>query len=82
MTKNIKEKFIDFFWKSIKDVRWDVWCDTSTTDKERIAAAAAVELGFSEDINEVYDLFWEWANGLEKDSFLEFEFEFNDNEDQ
>ena len=54
-------------------MQWDVWCDTSSTDKERIAVDALVELGLSEDVDEIYDLFWDWANSLDEDSFLEFD---------
>ncbi len=73
MNEVTRDKLIDFFWESIKGMQWDVWCDTSTADKERIAVDAIVELGLSEDVNEVYDLFWEWADGLEEDSFFEFD---------
>ena len=73
MNEVTRDKLIDFFWESITDMQWDVWCDTSTTDKERIAVDAIVEFGLSEDVNEVYDLFWEWADGLEEDSFFEFD---------
>lgn len=64
-----KSKLINLFWDDIADTSWDVWCDTSSRDKERIVPAAIVELGINVDIDEAYDLFWEWADGLEEDSF-------------
>ena len=73
MTNIVREGLIDYFYKSISEMSWDVWCDTSTTDKERIAVDAMVELGLSEDIEEVFDLFWEWADGLEEDAFFNFD---------
>ena len=73
MTNIVRDGLIDYFYKSISEMSWDVWCDTSTTDKERIAVDAMVELGLSEDIEEVFDLFWEWADGLEEDSFFSFD---------
>lgn len=73
MTNIVREGLIDYFYKSISEMSWDVWCDTSSTDKERIAVDAMVELGLSEDVEEVFDLFWEWADGLEEDSFFDFD---------
>jgi hypothetical protein len=73
MTNVVRERLIDYFWESISEMQWDVWCDTSSTDKERIAVDAMVELGLSEDVEEVFDLFWEWADGLEEDSFFDFD---------
>ena len=32
-----------------------------------------VELGLSEDVEEVFDLFWEWADGIEEDAFFDFD---------
>lgn len=72
MTDELIDKLLTYFWESIEGMQWDVWCDTSSTDKERIAVKAVVELGLTDRIDEVYDLFWEWADGLEEDSFLEF----------
>jgi hypothetical protein len=64
-----KSRLIDLFWEGIADTPWDVWCDTSSGDKERIVPDAIVELGINVDIDEAYDLFWEWAEGLDEDSF-------------
>ncbi len=72
MTEEIRDKLIDLFWEGIRDTSWDVWCDTSSTDKERIAVDAIVELGELVDTDEVFELFWEWADGLEEDSFFDF----------
>jgi hypothetical protein len=69
MNEFTKSKLIDLFWEGIADTPWDVWCDTSSGDKERIVPAAVVELGIDVDIDEAYDLFWEWAEGLDEDSF-------------
>ena len=73
MTNIVREGLIDYFYKSISEMSWDVWCNTSTTDKERIAVDAMVELGLSEDVEEVFDLFWEWADGIEEDAFFDFD---------
>jgi hypothetical protein len=64
-----KSRLIDLFYKGIAGTPWDVWCDTSSGDKERIVPDAIVELGIDVDIDAAYDLFWEWAEGLEEDNF-------------
>ena len=69
MNEFTRSRLIDLFWEGIADTPWDVWCDTSSRDKERIVPDAIVELGVNVDIDEAYDLFWEWADGLEEDSF-------------
>lgn len=69
MDNYTKSRLIDLFWEGIADTPWDVWCDTSSGDKERIVPDAIVELGIDVDIDEAYDLFWEWAEGLDEDSF-------------
>lgn len=67
------EKIINMFWEEITDVTWDVWCDTSTTDKERIAVDVYAKLDdLTLDIDEVYEIFWDWANGLDESSFVDF----------
>jgi hypothetical protein len=73
MTEVTRDKLIDLFWEKIRDMSWDVWCDTSSTDKERIAVDSIVDLGELVDTDEVFELFWEWADGLEEDSFFEFD---------
>ena len=72
MNDIVRDSLIDYFYKSISEMSWDVWCDTSTTDKERIAVDAMVELGLSEDVEEVFELFWYWADGLEPDAFYDY----------
>jgi hypothetical protein len=74
LTETQVEKIIDLFWEEITDVSWDVWCDTSSTDKERIVPDVLFRLKDPTiDINEVYDLFWDWVEGLEPEDFSEDE---------
>ena len=64
------EKLVDLFYEDISETPWDVWCDTSSGDKERIVPEAVVKLNDpTVDIDEVYDLFWSWTEGLEEDDF-------------
>lgn len=82
MTEEIRDKLIDLFYADIANTPWDVWSDTSSVDKERIVVNALAELGLSEvvDIDEAYDLFWEWAECLDEDSFRQDDEDFDDEE--
>ena len=75
MTDVVRDKLIDLFYEDISYTPWDVWCDTSSTDKERVVVDALAKLGLSEviDIDEAYDLFWEWADNLDEDAFKQVE---------
>ena len=67
------EKLVDKFWESIKDYNWEDWCSISSSEKEEIVKDVLVELDdLTLDVNEVYDLFWEWESGLEESSFVDF----------
>ena len=69
MDNYTKYRLIDLFREGIADTTWQDWCATSSSDKERIVPDAIVELGIDVDIDKAYDLFWEWAEGLDEDSF-------------
>ena len=73
LNESTVEKLVDLFWEGISDTPWDVWCDTSSTDKERVAVEAIVKLDDPTiDQEEVFELFWDWADGLEESSFFDF----------
>ena len=64
------EKLVDLFYEDISETPFDVWCDTSSGDRERIVPEAVVKLNDpTVDLDEVYDLFWSWTEGLEEDDF-------------
>ena len=69
MNTEIVEKLVGFFWDSIAGVSKEEWHTTSSADKERIAEEAVKELGLNMDLAEVYEIFWEWADGLESTDF-------------
>ena len=75
----IERKLVELFWKYTEDYSWEDWCSMSAGDKESIVVDALVELGLSEviDTDEAYDVFWEWASGLDEESFS-----YDDEEDE
>lgn len=73
MTEIIRDKLISLFWEGIADYSWEDWCSLSAGDKEDLVADAIVDLNEIVDADEAYDLFWEWADGLEEDSFIDFD---------
>jgi hypothetical protein len=73
LSDSVIEKLVDGFWNGIEGYSWDDWCSMSSKDKEEIVPDVILELGMEVDIDEVYDLFWEWAEGLDKESFGEYE---------
>ena len=72
MNDEMIDKLITFFWESISEMSWEDWKSTSSSDWEGIVVGAILELGLTNYIDEVYDLFYEWSDGLEEDSFIEF----------
>jgi hypothetical protein len=80
MRKEIKEKLIDIFLDSIFGWTWSDWCSTGSKDKEEIVADAIADLGLEVDVDEAYDLFYEWASGLDESSFDDYYDEYGDEE--
>jgi len=75
MTEQIRDRLIDLFWAGLQGWTYDSWESASSSEKEDIVTAAIVELGdfAAADIDEVYDLFWEWADGLDRTAFNEID---------
>jgi hypothetical protein len=72
MNDKLIDKLLTYFWDSISEMSWEEWKATSSSDWEGIVVGAILELGLTDYIDEVYDLFYEWSDGLEEDSFFEF----------
>lgn len=72
MNYKITEKLIDLFWKGLKGYSSNIWFDSSSNEKEEILWQAIEELDEPIDRDEALDLFWQWADGLEEDSFIDF----------
>ena len=74
LSDSVIEKLVNYFWDDISEMSYDGWCGTSSGDKESVVPYAIVDLGLENvDIDEVYELFWEWAEGLEPEDFSEDE---------
>ena len=64
---------IDSFRQCLTGFTYDSWCDTGSSDKEEYVVEATKEsCSFEiEDDGVLYDIFWDWARGLEEEDFPE-----------
>ena len=67
-----EEKLIELFWDGIRGYSSDLWFDSSTKEKEEILWRALEQLEEPINRDRAVELFWEWADGLEEDSFIDF----------
>jgi hypothetical protein len=65
------ERLIKSFWDYLSGWSWEEWEAAGSAEKEEIVTNALADLGPGADfdIEEAYDLFYEWAEGLTKDGF-------------
>lgn len=74
LSEGMVEKLVSKFWEKVSDMSWDDWCSMSSKDKEEIVVDIISELDdITLDIDEVYEVFWDWESGLEESSFVDFE---------
>lgn len=74
MNDSAVEKLVDKFQEKISDMSWDDWCNLSSKDKEEIFSEAFAELDdITLDIDKAYEVFEDWASGLEEDAFFDFD---------
>jgi hypothetical protein len=83
---------IDSFNQCLDGFTWESWCDTGARDKEEFVALATKEsCNFDIDDETLYEIFWEWEEGLDEDCFPEpeesdeddyFDQDFDDYEDE
>ena len=71
--EHVVTKLIDLFYEGISSMSWDVWCDSSTNDKERLAYEAIKEFNGKIDEKAALNIFWDWAEGLEEDAFYNYD---------
>lgn len=69
MTTNQENTIIQMFRDSLASWDWDTWTSTSVSDREEIVVEVCAELGITADIDEVYDLFYDWSAGLTEEDF-------------
>jgi hypothetical protein len=77
VSEEVTGELVSKFYEGITGMSWDVWCDTSSGDKERIVVNPILESGEFDDVDEdkIYEIFWDWVEGLEEDNF------YNDDEE-
>jgi hypothetical protein len=75
ITSETREKLTDYFWEELKSWDYDSWSSASSADKEDIVKGAILDLVLDPTIEdeEIYDLFWDWAEGVDEDCFGEDE---------
>lgn len=69
MTMDQESKIIQMFQLSLESWDWDTWQSTSSSDREEIVVEVCADLGITADIDEVYDLFYDWSAGLTEEDF-------------
>ena len=69
MPDEVRDKIIDIFWESTSDMSWEDWCSISAGDKESIVVDTISEFVEGVDSDDILELFWDWANGLEESDF-------------
>lgn len=69
MNDVVRDQLISYFRDELNGWDWESWQSAGASDKEEIVVGAIAELGINVDIDEAYNLFWEWADGLDRDAF-------------
>ena len=69
MSDETRDRIIDLFWEGLTDMSWDDWCSIGAGNKESIVVDTIKEFVEGVDSEEVIELFWDWANGLEESDF-------------
>lgn len=63
------EEVVEYFNDYISKTSWDEWCSTSSSDWEGMCVGAIIELNLTNYIDEVYDIFDEWYEGIDETYF-------------
>lgn len=70
MSESMVKELVKYFWKSISKMSWEDWCSTSSSDWEGICVGAILDLDLTNYIDEVYECFDQWYEGIDETSFL------------
>ena len=65
----MESKLINLFYEYLKGWSWDEWQAAGSSDREEVAVNAIADFGPEVDIDEAYDLFYDWAAGLTEADF-------------
>lgn len=62
--QSIEETLVAVFLDYLQDWTWEEWQATGASDREEIVVNALADLGPDIDVEEAYDIFYDWATGL------------------
>jgi hypothetical protein len=68
----MREKIIDYFWEELESWDYDSWTSSSSSNKEDMVKGVILELELPSELEEeVYELFYDWSDGIDEDSFMD-----------
>lgn len=72
INSDMREKIIDYFWEELESWDYDSWISSSSSDKEDMVKGVILELELPSELEEeIYELFYDWSDGLDEDSFID-----------
>lgn len=72
INSDMREKIIDYFWEELESWDYNSWTSASSSDKEDMVKGVILELELPSDLEEeVYELFYDWSDGIDEDSFMD-----------
>ena len=67
--QSIEETLAELFTSYLQGWSWEEWQATGASDREEIVVNALADFGPELDIEEAYDIFYDWAAGLTEEDF-------------
>ena len=72
INSDMREQIIDYFWEELESWDYDSWTSSSSSDKEDMVTGVILELEIPSELEEeVYELFYDWCDGIDEDSFMD-----------
>lgn len=72
INSDMREQIIDYFWEELESWDYDSWTSYSSSDKEDMVKGVILELEIPSELEEeVYELFYDWSDGIDEDSFID-----------
>jgi hypothetical protein len=65
----MQEQLIELFYEYLPAWSWEEWQAAGSSDREEIVINAIADIGPDIDIEEAYDIFYDWAAGLTEADF-------------
>ena len=65
------DTLINLFQEYLVGWSWEEWQAAGSSDREEIVVNALADFGPDMDVDEAYDLFYDWAAGLAPEDFAE-----------